>query len=534
MEQRLAAAELAMSSFLKCESDHPLEGLGYLLAVLKLSEPGLVSTESEQHADLLAIYNEANAEIASLLHQQNLGIGGHLQVPTPLETCRIAWAARDHGTAAPGFYDTLTPTSRIKVKGFDRVNERPGIGGTLVGYRKMTDERLRKDPMMSHSGYGIPITAGIRWRGEHDAEVVLYDMIDSETVEVRGRTYQLAADYTPALATVVNVSPNSKTGFMGMLRPQEEAGETRLCLSQPFRKDRIPLILVHGLMSTPDTWREVINACYADPVVRANYQILTFFYPTGYPILGNAATLREKLKAFQKFYDPGRGNPLMRDMVVVGHSMGCNLTNFQIHEGGDPLWDLYFTKPVDEVATTPALKRAAERRLYFKANPDIARVVFICGPHRGSPLADEWIGRFGNRLIHFPFHSPNWVPANVLGSTTTLGESVLSESFSSINNLEPHSPILEGILKQRMAYRKPVVHSIVGDRGRGGGVDSSDGVVPYWSSHLDWAKSEVFIPASHTQATNHPQNVAEVRRILHLHVGKPLPRDRSQAAVFSN
>ena len=60
-EQRLAAAELAMSSFLNCDGDHPLEGLGYLLAALKLSEPGLLAKESQQHADLLATLDDRTA-----------------------------------------------------------------------------------------------------------------------------------------------------------------------------------------------------------------------------------------------------------------------------------------------------------------------------------------------------------------------------------------------------------------------------------------------------------------------------------------
>jgi hypothetical protein len=33
--------------------------------------------------------------------------------------------------------------------------------------------------------------------------------------------------------------------------------------------------------------------------------------------------------------------------------------------------------------------------------------------------------------------------------------------------------------------------SIIGDRGRGDTPNSSDGIVPYWSSHLDGAKSEL-------------------------------------------
>ena len=39
-------------------------------------------------------------------------------------------------------------------------------------------------------------------------------------------------------------------------------------------------------------------------------------------------------------------------------------------------------------------------------------------------------------------------------------------------------------------------HSIIGNRGKPGPLaESTDGVVPYWSSHLDGAKSELLFPA---------------------------------------
>ena len=44
----------------------------------------------------------------------------------------------------------------------------------------------------------------------------------------------------------------------------------------------------------------------------------------------------------------------------------------------------------------------------------------------------------------------------------------------------------------------------------------SDGIVPYWSSHLDGAQSELVVRSSHNAHQN-PQAIAEVKRILKLH-----------------
>jgi hypothetical protein len=67
-----------------------------------------------------------------------------------------------------------------------------------------------------------------------------------------------------------------------------------------------------------------------------------------------------------------------------------------------------------------------------------------------------------------------------------------------------------------MAKRIPY-HSIIGDRGRGDTPNSSDGVVPYWSSHLDGAESEKIVPSGHG-AEHSAQGIAEVLRILHEHI----------------
>jgi hypothetical protein len=56
-------------------------------------------------------------------------------------------------------------------------------------------------------------------------------------------------------------------------------------------------------------------------------------------------------------------------------------------------------------------------------------------------------------------------------------------------------------------------HSIIGDRGRGDTPNSSDGVVPYWSSHLPGAQSELIVNSDHGAQYN-PEAIREVERIL--------------------
>ena len=58
----------------------------------------------------------------------------------------------------------------------------------------------------------------------------------------------------------------------------------------------------------------------------------------------------------------------------------------------------------------------------------------------------------------------------------------------------------------------------MGDLGKGDAPNSSDGVVPYWSSHMDGAKSELIVSSGHAAHQN-PKAIEEVHRILTLNVG---------------
>jgi hypothetical protein len=65
-------------------------------------------------------------------------------------------------------------------------------------------------------------------------------------------------------------------------------------------------------------------------------------------------------------------------------------------------------------------------------------------------------------------------------------------------------------------------HTIQGDRGRSDTPNSSDGVVPYWSSHMEGAQSECIVPSDHSAHQN-PKAFAEVARILKLNVHPRTP-----------
>ena len=67
---------------------------------------------------------------------------------------------------------------------------------------------------------------------------------------------------------------------------------------------------------------------------------------------------------------------------------------------------------------------------------------------------------------------------------------------TSIDTLSPQNRFVRTMNRLPIADHSPY-NSIAGDRSRGDTLNSSDGVVPYWSSHLDGAQSEKIVPSGH-------------------------------------
>ena len=172
--------------------------------------------------------------------------------------------------------------------------------------------------------------------------------------------------------------------------------KTGLYFLQPYDPDRIPLVFVHGLFSTPFDWVQTINGLQADPEIRKHYQFWVFAYPTGNPILYSALRLREELARADKLY------PNHRPYVVVGHSMGGMLTHMQVITVTQAMWEKALGETAKSIFSQNSSDSLIVRATTFQANPRIKRVVFICTPHRGSKMASSGLGKLGISLIALP------------------------------------------------------------------------------------------------------------------------------------
>ena len=180
------------------------------------------------------------------------------------------------------------------------------------------------------------------------------------------------------------------------------------------------------------------------------------------------------------------------------------------------LWIEAFGKPPAQVEMPEESKRVLEEVLIFNHRPEIGRVIFMSAPHRGSDLASNWIGRIGAGLVKAPGRFLSLQP--VIHQATALDPAALQLKRlpNSVDTLAPNNRFVMEINKLPIAPDIPY-YTIVGDRGRGDTPNSSDGVVAYWSSHLEGARSEFIAPCNHSSPRN-PQAIAEVHRILKLNI----------------
>jgi len=275
---------------------------------------------------------------------------------------------------------------------------------------------------------------------------------------------------------------------------------------QPYDPGKTVVLVIHGLMDSQATWTPMINKLRGDPVIRKHYQFWFYSYPTGYPFPYSAAILRKELDAVEKRF------PKMKPIVVIGHSMGGCISRLMLTDSGNKLWMNIFGRPPDEVPLSPRVREYFREELFFRHRPEIGRVIFIASPLRGSNMATGLIGSLAHVIIREATVSSQASQEMLRLTRIETSELKPMRRSNSVDSLSPKSRFLNAMNTIPMTSGVPY-NTIIGDRGRGDSPNSSDGVVPYWSSHMNGSESERIVPSGHSAHQN-PQAIAEVLRIL--------------------
>jgi pimeloyl-ACP methyl ester carboxylesterase len=494
--------------------DKPLEQLGGWLDAANAARLKLAADPENKAA--LGDYNFAVARVMDIIAEQKL-TPWEKGVVCPSETkgewnlrLKSPWRQRDFARWQ------FTSADRYDFRRILRGERmaKQGLGAPLV----VTAEDPDYDKDEATAGrqrvfYGL--TAVIRFKGR-DSEVVLLDPLENDTVALGRSIFPLAADHQGPLALSLAELDLGKRKSCEIFQPKKPEPAVRLAELEQFNPNKIPVLFIHGLGGATADWESLLEYLRADPRIRRNYQFWFFSYSSLQPYAVSAALLREQLAAIQKRH------PKAKEIVVVGHSMGGMIARLLLTDSRRTLWDTYFGKPPGEIPFSEMTRKIMTESLIFKPVPGISRVIFTSPCHRGSEMAQTFFGRLlasllGNRISDGSVYREAF--SLVRPVARSLGRNLLPGS--SIDLLAPDNLFISTVDSLPIKRGVPF-HSLIGDRGLGGFLDhrkptSSDGVVPYWSSHLSGAQSEKVVPSGHWSHL-HPLGMAEIKRILLEHL----------------
>jgi hypothetical protein len=461
-------------------------------------------TEQATREHAREIYNAATLQAILLLRSSS---GSRSVNPEQISGVDGSYSIRfqpaGSGRWAPDYFDELRPVVEADYKSVGTWLRGSGFGAVLVGIHNPRSDEL----FAPRIGFACSVTATLDFaiqkngRNEKTVWITFYNPNIESTASLGNTVQPLAYD----LSSVWGHYARSY-GYIPPLirRPDILHDRCGLYMTEPYDPNRIPIVLVHGYLSWPLMYFNLAAAIKQDPELRPRYQIWMFYYPSSNPIVLSALTLRTDLETVNQFYHPKHG------FVLIGHSMGGLICQLQSVDSGRVLWNEVFKNQADQLYQSVPANTLIKQSLVFDHLADVRRIIFIFTPHHGSQLVSNPLSSLTDGVLLAPGVLSKTLQGKTDNAFLSAGGITIPTGYA---GLSPHSPILIGLGQLPIQAR---YNSIIGKVGGGDLPHSSDGMVPYWSSHVDYADSEKIIPRGHLGYQS-PEAVTEVRRILRQH-----------------
>lgn len=345
------------------------------------------------------------------------------------------------------------------------------------------------------------------------AELTFYNPLQAGVSAVNGQP--LATDLSAAVAVTLDQAPRSY--FAGFREPGGTASRARLAMLEPYQAGKVPLVLVHGLFSDPQSWADLLNDLRASPGFTDRFQVWVFRYPTGRGFLQSATALRAELQAAVRALDPDHSDPALQRMVLIGHSMGGLIAKLQVTHSDELVWNALANQPLEAIVTDEVTRGFLAENCYFDPSSHVERVIFIASPHAGSTYSSGLIGKTASLLVE-PAPEQEAMHEQLLRDNPGVFNPRVERRLpTSIDMLAPDSPLLAVMKKMRL---KPNVtlHNIIGVSQPLSLDGPTDGVVSVQSAKHPHCASTLAFHSPHAKVHRDLRTTAEVIRILNLHL----------------
>jgi pimeloyl-ACP methyl ester carboxylesterase len=478
------------------------------------------------------LYNAGLAKcIAAAQRVGQLDPRHELRMPTPDGKGFTLSVVHTGFTWKPEEFGQLLICADYEAVGLANEHRTYGLGVPLIATRAATPDGADAAHNFYPRQASFAATAFFRFEGsladlgtQRCGRLELYNPLTTQVVQTAGQVVPLETDLTTPLAYfLANSNLGDITDIVGFVRGDDIRAQTGIRMLAPYQPGKIPVVLVHGLLSSPLTWAPVMNDLQADPSLSERFQFWYYYYPTGAPYLASAAELRRDLELLRAEVDPRHEDPALDDMVFVGHSMGGLISKLMTVDSGDDFWHLVSEEPIDKLNLQKAARVDLEQTFYFQRESCVKRCIFIGTPHHGSKLSPSPLGRLAVHLVSMP-HDLMTASQDLIKDNPNLGTLLRTRPLpTSVDLLAPNAPALV-LMSARPRPERVHYHTIAGVISTattnverwiaGDSRDPGDGVVPYKSAHIDNADSELLVPADHFHVHHHPTAIQEVRRIL--------------------
>lgn len=520
-----------------------------------LGEP--VNPFSSEFRTAAASYNRSLERLLRLMREKNAG--GDFPI-LPGEEVVLAFRGRNwrlrgelaHSGWTAAEIGEIQFASDYRAEGLNGLFAQEGLGLPIVVRRNRTE---RREDKYYPPDLAFPMTlflrpspgdsspqAGTEPTDRPQAVLEFHDPFTESTTEVNRRAVDLESDFSTPLAFNFADPATYEMATVGLRTPEiffkplpdPQGNAARplqgLYFMQPYSPDKIPVVLIHGLWSSPITWLDMVNALESVRSIRENYQFWFYTYPTGLPWWVSAAALRNDLAqaraALENENRPlGDGAPAtfqasrLDEMVLIGHSMGGLIARLQVTSSGNEVWNLISDAAPSEVFAQPPEQLL--ETLFFEPNPSVRRVVSIATPYRGSGMVNGFNERLAQRLISAPTFAEKRSAVAAAADATLLKDSTLLTTNNSVESLSPDDPFFR-VLDRLPVASNVAVNNMIGVKGSNNPFnrEESDGVVERQSAELAGAESEITVESAHMTVHRDPATIRETGRILLEHLNK--------------